>query len=852
MPISRAIKAVKRTTPKDLDKVPESIKDILDTDVRAEKVGEFFEQDKTQELASERVADIGKEQGVQQERIQRKQEQIEARTVPEDFVETPFPDRETFLREQELKLQYEEKALRAKEQAEADKERMFDLYTKARDLKLEKERTEIFNQRVAEGMSPAEAFHSQVSTTPGAGNKHASLEGRSDALYNRVSGPMTELKDELRTKWFGITRNEALADDIVRYLKDGKVKDKSHEAMVKKISKQWEDAANMIKSLRNKAGARIGKLEDWIMPQSHDSRKIFKAKYKTWSKDIKKLLDIERIEKEQGGKIDDILETAYGNITRKKTVKAPKGTGAKVIKRGEESRVLHFKDGDSILKYNEMYGNPDIYSTMDAHIRAQTNEIAGLQLFGSNPELGVEKLQELAGLGDWETAIKSGSINVALGKTDGDNMIKFLDYWMGTISGTFRSIAIGSKLGTATVSSLADISNMVIGAGYRGLSSVRMLGKGLDTLLQEAVSIGTTAENVKIASRIGVVSEFASASLANSRFAETGAGWAQKSAEVVIRSSGLGAYTNSMKTAFGLEFAGSMAENFGKKFDDVPFKGMFDEYGITPDEWDIIRKSETYKVKGAEFFDNNKLYDLDEGLGYKVNEMITNEMNAFVISPTSRTRGFTTWGRKKGTPMGETARNIMLFKSFPIAITMMHMNRLGKIDGALGKTAYVGAVLGANTIMGTITLWAYDIVTGTTPREADPTERWQIIPEAITKAGALGIFGDIFSGVEESRYGHSFAETLLGVPATTLDDIIKTGGELVRADMDAEDKVGAIYHRAKTYIPGQNLWYTRALIEQSVGDFFGKMLDPKHEERKRKQEKRLRLQGKERVELFRD
>ena len=144
MAIFRAVKAATRTTEKDLNKLPKSIKEIVDEDARAEAAGKFFEEDKAKDFSEARIEDISREQIEASEKLKKKQEQIKEREDIGEFKETPMPDRETYLKEQELKRIHEEKRLRAEQQAEADKERLFDLYTKARDLKLERERTEVF------------------------------------------------------------------------------------------------------------------------------------------------------------------------------------------------------------------------------------------------------------------------------------------------------------------------------------------------------------------------------------------------------------------------------------------------------------------------------------------------------------------------------------------------------------------------------------------------------------------------------------------------------------------------------------------------------------------------------------
>ncbi len=734
---------------------------------------------------------------------------------------------------------------------ETDEEKLAKLYEKKNDLYLKsdqllKERKlseDMMINKANDNQSGYESMYDMLSAQTGVGKAETNIESRTTALYNRFSSGMTELKEGLRTKFAGLSQNIDLAEDVIRYLKDGKVRNQATLDTVKKIAKQWTDTANSVKKLRNEAGGTIRDLEDWIMPQSHNKGNIRKAGYKHWRKTIISKLDVARITSEQGSDIESILTSAYKNIIAPEVEKGAGGTGANIAKRGQESRVLHFKTGDDLIAYNKEFGNSDVFATMDNHVRQQSNEIAMMQIMGANPEATYNKLKELA-RADGMGSVKEDKLDrlwrTVTGQVDGDNVVDNLDNFMLQTGSAYRALQIASKLGSATISSLADLGSIILGAGYRDLSSIKIMGRGLGTLLQEVTSMGKAADNILLANRIGVVSEFASASLANSRFAENaGTGFLQRASETVIRASGLGSYTNSLRASFGLELAANIAEHAGKKLDDVPFSNMLKEYGIDEAMWAKIGKTEKKNVKGAEFFDVTKLYGVDDELGYRVSEMMTNEMNAFVIMPGDRTRAWTTMGAKKGTFAGETARNLSLFKSFPISIVLMHAGRWGKLSGG-GKLAYAGGAIVTNLALGTMTLWAYDIATGKTPRKAN---RQAMIGEALTKSGGLGIFGDFFIGMADTKYGSSFSDIILGVPASTIGDITKSAQDLMTKDTD--EAVGNIYKRAKNYIPGQNLWYTRAVLERTIGNALGEAIDPKHQAKLRRQKKAMRLRGQE-------
>ena len=140
-------------------------------------------------------------------------------------------------------------------------------------------------------------------------------------------------------------------------------------------------------------------------------------------------------------------------------------------------------------------------------------------------------------------------------------------------------------------------------------------------MLKEAVSGSTTSETIEFATRLGVISEFASVSNANTRFAEMSTGFLQRRAENVIRASGLSAWTTNFRVAVGMEILSKIHNSripFNKLNDKI--QNMLTEYGITSKEWDIIRATEPQNIKGANFLSMDNIYKADENLGYKLKE----------------------------------------------------------------------------------------------------------------------------------------------------------------------------------------------------------------------------------------
>ena len=246
---------------KTLKEIPEEVK-TMPTETRVNKAAEILDNEPVKEFGQVRQQDIAKDTRATYAEYSKVDNKIG------DIESQPMPEIPNAANEDTAKL-------------ESLYERKRDLYLKAYNLKKEKELTGVLNSYIDEGKSAKEGIFDILSDKSGQGRAFSNVEAREKAIYNRVNTKLYELKENLRTKNLGLSQNMEMMDEVVRYLKDGKVKNQKLSSEVKKIADQWTEAAETIKKLRNRAGGRIGKLEDWVMPQSHNSRKIKKQVFKT-------------------------------------------------------------------------------------------------------------------------------------------------------------------------------------------------------------------------------------------------------------------------------------------------------------------------------------------------------------------------------------------------------------------------------------------------------------------------------------------------------------------------------------------------------------------------------------------
>jgi len=105
-----------------------------------------------------------------------------------------------------------------------------DLYNKALSLQKEDELTKFIRDEEAKGISVKESIKDILSNTSAVGKSFINIEARTNAIENRLSATMHDLRESLRTKWSGLTQDRELGYEVVRYLKDGATKNKQLEA----------------------------------------------------------------------------------------------------------------------------------------------------------------------------------------------------------------------------------------------------------------------------------------------------------------------------------------------------------------------------------------------------------------------------------------------------------------------------------------------------------------------------------------------------------------------------------------------------------------------------------------------
>lgn len=669
---------------------------------------------------------------------------------------------------------------------------------------------------------------------------NVSLEKYQEAITGEFQSKIVDLMDNYMPTKFGFAQDKTGMRNMIREMFGAATgdPDAAHG------SKIWKDASEELRARYNKAGGEIQKLEDWNLPQSHDPILVGKRSQEEWMSDIKPLLNREKMKDANGNlftdqQLDDALSETYKTIASDGTIridpgKIPPGISSKMASRHQEHRFLHFKDGDSWLKYQEKYGGKDLYGAMMDHVDIMSKEIAAMEMFGPDPDGAFGMLKDL-------TVRETGN------KKSGDFAQDVYDNVMGRTfqtggalgdySSTLRNLQVSAKLTSAMLSAISDTAFLGLTSRYNGIPMMKVYGRFIKSLNP------TNKADRKLAAKLQLGAEYAlDRAVGANRFTESrGYNSASKLSDMTMRLSGLQAWTLAGKQAFGIEYLANLGGVAGKSFDDVPdrVRAGFKRYGITSEDWEAIRKAPLLEDRGVKIVDPAAI--TDQKLNNKLVGMVLSERESAVPEPDARVSAILNQGTKAGTIEGEAFRFVTMFKSFPVTMITTHAYRAlaGEAgEGGMSRMSYTANLLAWTTILGGVAYQAKEISKGREPRSMDEPEFWA---QAMLQGGGLGIFGDFLLS-DQNRYGGSLAQTLGGPVVQMTDDVllklfIGNGQEFVSAlvkGTPAETEFKKDFVKAlKNNVPVLNLWYTRVALERVLWDQLEKLSDPEWEKKTR-------------------
>ena len=734
------------------------------------------------------------------------------------------------------------------------------------------------------GKDPSLAAQALFAKDPNA--KYPDMEYRQRSIFGQLQSQMVDVLATFRRKGpIGLYGNINVLHDVI-YEVWGK--DTGNQA-AKEMAQAWIKTGEMARDLFNKAGGNIAKLDIWRLPQNHNMIAVTKAGREAWIKFVTPLLDLGMMKNEITGKtftaseLREALEEVYKTITNHGYNKIkPSGTlytnHRSVSKRYMDHRFLLFKNPEDWIKYQESFGNPDTFATMNQYLHKMSHDIAMMQVLGPNPhammnfirqsvlkdaaELDVMK-NELKIVGKKETLgekIKGSEVSRAqrnLEKMDelfevyNGSSYASADHWAAQSLQALRNINNAAFLGGTVLTSLGDLGTQKATIEHLGMQSKPLLKRILSNLNPLNVE-----ERGKLALRSGIIMEsWIGLAQAQARFAGdiTGPEISQRISDIVMRVTGLSPWTQAGRISFGLEVMGNMSDLVGKNFSELnpKLQSALTRYGFDSTSWDLIRKSEVYNHEGATFLRPEDIRlakhmpeDQAQDLAFRYLDMINTEIEKAVPTVGIRAKATLQGGTKAGTIPGELMRSFGMYKNFAVQMVYSHLWTAISEPTVAKKSAYIANLAISTTIMAALAMQLKEISKGRDPRSMDTKEFWGA---ALLQGGGLGIFGD-FLGSNVNRYGGGLSDTVAGPVVNFINDSINLTWGNAKQYIQGEDTnfAGEALKMIETYLPGKSIWYMNLLFQREMFEQLQLWANPKYQEKlNRLQNKYLRETGQE-------
>lgn len=614
----------------------------------------------------------------------------------------------------------------------------------------------------------------------------------------------------------------------------------------------------------NRAGAWIRDLPGYIVRQSHDQNKIYAAGYDKWRADIEGKLDEYTFRNVEDDKREDFLKSVWLGLSTGEHFKHADGTfdldtafgsPGSMAKAASRERVLHFKSAEDWYDYHQSYGRGDLREAVYHGLERTGRQLGMLEVLGTNPrnmfdQLRTEaakKLRDAAASGD-KDAIKAledlngHKLDHIFAELDGTTRSP-VNITTAKVNAGLRAIQSMAKLGSSTLSSIADIAAFGSEMRYQGHSFLSSYAAGFQNVLRGRGS----AEQREISRLIGVGSESMIGD-ALSRFSvEDGIpGNMSKAVHQYFRWNLQHWWNDSFLHGAAMMMSNDLGENAGKAWADLrpDLQRVLRLYDITEREWGMV-KDLVHESNGNKYVMPDKVQALSDDaikafigkqdasarlisrtkdeLQTKLTSYFSDRAYHAIPHPGANERAFLLRGTQPGTALGEAIRHLAQFKAFPTSyISKLYAREtMGRVEGGTQHVGLAGfkdglkngkgAIWGMTemilmtTALGYVSMTAKDVSKGREPRDPNSKDTWVA---AMLQGGGLGIYGDFIFG-EFNRFGRSALSTLAGPTLGQFDDIM----EMYSRFKDGDDVAASAVKWALSNTPGLNLFYTRAALD---------------------------------------
>jgi hypothetical protein len=701
----------------------------------------------------------------------------------------------------------------------------------------------------------------QKATGPDVLTRMEKTDMKTRAQVRRFNGLVGEYLNRHHRDLLGRVKHEAEQADILKELGGQSTGKPSSKALADAIRHAIEE----MRLAANERGALIPKLENYDVPHKHNRRSIMAAKFPTWAARIDDRLDWSRIMDPLTGKPvqadvsgkppqafrTSFLQSTYDNIVFGREVNDPvygRPDGVATYRKMAEQRVLHFKSADDWIAYNKEFGSGGFHASLMGHIHAMSRDIALMEDWGPNPKLGVRFYgdllkQKFAGdeviTGKIETSIANGTraMNVLSGGAmSGDPMTE----WIGGFFSNARGLMTSAMLDRAIISSISDTNTMRMAATAMKMNPSSMMAR------QVGIFKALSPDELRRAGWIAETQADAGNALARFQQEVPSSELIERLASGSMRVQGLSWWTDRARAVAYQEWAGHLMNFADMPYAslDEPMRRVFDNWGVTADDWARFTAPETRFVadNGATFvmpihwrnatgMDARKADDIF----FKFQGAAEDFIELAVPTRSLAAQAFvdpSAFNLPPGTVGHELLKSAGQFKSFTMTFTVNQYRQIVQQGGIASKGGfgYAFNLAAGATVMGALALQAGEILMGRDPQDMTEPGFWG---RATLKGGGFAILGDIIA-TGEASWGGGFASYLAGPTAQLVQDawdlgpsnVFDAAGDVLRGEEVETGFAKDLSRLGKRYTPMGQTPIIGPAVDRNFWDQLQLMLDP--------------------------
>ena len=468
---------------------------------------------------------------------------------------------------------------------------------------------------------------------------------------------LNDVSKHLAPSFFETSRDYAAIKKGIRSILEGNAEGDD-------VGRAFKQVFDTIHSRYKAAGGIIGKLENYF-PQMHSKDLVRQTSADEWVDFISPLLNREKMIDPAtsmpftDARLREVLLESHERIVTngasdlKKRLKSgeamTQGRKTDLDERRDVSRFLHFKDADSFFEYNNRFGVGDegLPGALLGHIRGMSKDLAVMETMGPKSDSMMKRFEDgmrAEGITGVKAGWVKGQYQVVKGFNGGSVENK---PWMMILSGVQNWLR-SAMLGAASISAISDSAFIAATSKINGLSTTRAMNNYLKLM-------GGNKNLKDIAKRSGFIADVVNGSvIADARLATTmheggkaqgrGANFANAAAKfqnmtgwlagLTNKFSGLARMTQATQDAIAIEGMATLADNFGRAFGDLDsdLSRNLKQFGISPEDWEIIRKTQALDSgRGAKFFNTDDLR-VREDLDPREAAKLANKVDDWIIS----------------------------------------------------------------------------------------------------------------------------------------------------------------------------------------------------------------------------